>query len=132
MRKAWTPEFYANIQAKFPTDYGAMSFESAFYKWANSFEAKWPDLIEEREETRLKSEEMRLKGAEMVLEKMAPLLDPDNKAVLVAWVADNINELKTTFPNMLEIDEQALAQYVPESPVSHENNADVFGSDTLL
>ena len=117
MRLAWTPEFYDNIVQKFQNDYGGMTFDAAFYKWSNSFEAKWPDLIEEREETRLKAEEIRLKGSEIVLDKMAPMLDPVNRAALIAWVADNINELKITFPNKLEIDEEALAAYVPPEPI---------------
>jgi hypothetical protein len=46
-------------------------------------------------------------------------LDPENKATVVQWAQDNFNENKILFPNPLELDIQALANYTPPSPIQN-------------
>lgn len=113
MHRAWDKEFYKTVQKEFPDDYGSVPYETAFYKWMNSFDAKWPNLLEEAESEKIKVEEVRFKSACALVEVLAPLLDPDNKAALVAWAADEVNSRRELFSAKLDIDEAALAAYVP-------------------
>jgi Protein of unknown function (DUF1073) len=111
-RRAWSPEFYEAIKADYP-DYRKVPYETAFYKWENSFTAMWPNLLVEPDSEKIKVEEIRFKSLVAVLESMSPLLDPVNKASTIAWVADEINSRRDLFSAPLNIDEAALAAYVP-------------------
>ena len=51
-----------------------------------------------------------------ILEIMLPQADPENKARVVQWAADNLNENKLMFTTPLEIDAQAMAEYEPPQP----------------
>jgi hypothetical protein len=113
MRRAWNPEFYKLIQKEYPEEYGAMKYEVALFTWKNSFAAVWPSLIEEPPSETVKVADVKFKAAIAVVEVLAPLLDPDNKARLVQWVADNFNENKDLFTSPLILDYEALAAYVP-------------------
>lgn len=113
-RKAWTPDFYATLQQQMPAEYGAIDYMTAFYRWANSFIAKFPDLIDERKETILNSEKVKLDGIQGIVDKLVSHLDPQNKGVLLEWAAENVNELKMTFPNKLNFDMELLMAYDPQ------------------
>jgi inorganic triphosphatase YgiF len=113
-RKAWTPDFYATLQQQMPAEYGAIDYTTAFYKWANSFTAEFPDLVEERKETILNSEKVKLDGIQGIVDKLVEHLDPQNKAILLEWAAENVNELKLTFPNKLNLDMELLMAYDPQ------------------
>lgn len=115
--RAWTPEFYATIQEKFPAEYGGVQYKTAFFEWSNSFNAEWPSLLIEPESEQAKTEDVKLKAIIAVIEVLLPNTDPDNKARLIQWAADNINENKVMFSNPLELDWAALADYVPPEPV---------------
>ncbi len=138
MHRAWDKDFYKTVQKEFPDDYGSVPYETAFYKWVNSFEAKWPNLLEEPESEKMKVEEIRFKSACAVVEVLAPLMDPDNKAHLVAWLADELNARRDLFSAKLDIDEVALAAYVPPVAASGEGGegstkeptAKPFGANT--
>jgi hypothetical protein len=115
-RKAWSPAFYETIQADFPEEYGTMSFAQAYYQWANSFKATWPNLLTEPDSEKAEAEKVKHEAIIGTVEALAPLLDPDNKATLVAWAADNLNDNKLMFQTPLIIDLVALADYVPPVP----------------
>ena len=89
-RRAWNPGFYKTIQAEIP-EYKKVPYETAFYQWENAFTATWPNLLQEPESELLKGEEIRFKSVVALVESLSPLLDPVNKASLVAWAADEIN-----------------------------------------
>ena len=116
MRRAWTPEFYATIQASFPEEYGNIGYTQAFYRWQNDFSATWPSLLEEPESDKADAEKVKLDALIQMVEKLAPHLDPENKATLIEWAADNINDNKIMFQNPLNLDIEALKSYVPPSP----------------
>lgn len=116
MRKAWTPDFYATIQNLFPEEYGGVDFNTAFYQWVNSFEAVWPNLLKEPESEAVKVEETKHKALIETLEVLIPTLDPENKAVAVQWLADNMNENKLMFTAPLVLDYDKLAEYEPPVP----------------
>ena len=47
MHRAWSPEFYATVQKRYPKVFGKIAYTEAFYSWKNSFKAEWPNFIEE-------------------------------------------------------------------------------------
>jgi hypothetical protein len=132
-RRAWSPDFYKTIQRDFE-EYRKVPYETAFYNWVNSFDAKWPNLLAEPDSERMKSEEIRFKSVVALVESLSPLLDPKNKASLVAWSADEINSRRELFSAPLIIDEDALANYVPPQPMAEkpeqEEEPKPYGSTT--
>ena len=113
--RAWNPQFYAAIQAEFP-EYAHVDFNTAFYQWKNSFTAEWPSFLIEPESEKVKVEDIKFKAIVSILEIMLPQADPENKARVVQWAADNLNENKLMFTTPLEIDAQAMAEYEPPQP----------------
>jgi hypothetical protein len=112
---AWTPEFYETIQAEFD-DYKAIPFQQAYTMWVNSFAANWPSLLTEPDSEKIKVEEAKHKAITGTVEVWLPVLDPDNKASLLEWTQDNLNENKMLFPNPLNLDIEAFATYEPPPP----------------
>jgi hypothetical protein len=115
MRLAWTEEFYATIQADVP-DYKDVPYNKAFYDWANSFEASWPSLMEEPDSELVKVDKIKFEALTAALEVLLPVADPANKARLVEFFANNMNESKRLFPNPLTLDYEDLANYEPPAP----------------
>lgn len=113
MYRAWNPEFYQTMQACYPEDFGGVKYETAFQELRNSFTAQWPNLLEEPDSEKLKGEDVILKAIIAVVEILNPMLDPANKAKVVEWLADNVNERKRFFSSPLVLDYEALADYEP-------------------
>ncbi|HET8708091.1 MAG TPA: hypothetical protein VFM46_17430, partial [Pseudomonadales bacterium] len=67
-----------------------------------------------------------------VVDKFIPHLDPDNKARLIEWASDNINENKIMFPNPLNLDIEALQAYAPPPPQGAEPGGEQSGMGGLL
>ena len=120
MRKALTQEFFETVKAEQPDRYDGMSYEEAYYKWANSFTATWPNVIQESNEKKAKAAKAVVDGVKAVAEVLLPICDPENKARVTTWVADTINSQQDFFPVPLVIDQDALAAYVPPAPVAQE------------
>lgn len=118
MYRAWNEDFYATLQNRYPDEYGSVSYTVAFNEWRNSFVAEWPDLLQEPESEKIKGEEVVLKAVLSVVEILMPTLDPDNKARVIEWMCDTLNEKKRLFTSPLEIDPEALASYTPPVPVA--------------
>ena len=117
MYRAWNREFYETIQQLFPEEYGEKSYDVAFNQWRNNFRAIWPSLKEEPESEKIKVPDAKLKAMIAFMQVLLPEMDPDNKATVIRWVADNVNQLKDLFPDPIELDYDALASYVPPSPL---------------
>jgi hypothetical protein len=111
-RRAWHPGFYKTIQADIP-EYKNVPYETAFYQWENAFTATWPNLLQEPESEKLEGEKIRFEAVVALIESLTPMLDPVNKASVVAWAADEINSRRELFSSALQIDEDVLAKYVP-------------------
>ena len=120
MRKAWDEAFYKTIQAEHD-EWAGVPYTTAFMKWANSFSAKWPNLLEEPDSEKIKVEETRFKSAVALFEVVAPVLDPENKALLVGWIQDEINSRRELFSAELDLDIKALAEYEPPTPMAGED-----------
>ena len=115
MRRAWSEEFYATVQAKYP-EYKKIGYENAFFAWANSFHAEWPSYLEEAPSEQVKTEEVKHRTLISVAEVMLNGCDPENAATVKKWVADNVNANKLMFQTPLELDWDSLATYEPPAP----------------
>lgn len=113
-RRAWNPDFYKTIQAEFPEEYGDVDYDTAFFQWQESFTAIWPNLLEEPESERIQVEDVKFKALIATAEVLGPLVDPENKARVIAWVAENMNSNKLLFQAPLILDEEALAEWTQQ------------------
>jgi hypothetical protein len=113
MHRAWNKEFYAAVQKAHPDIYRKMTYEQAFYSWQNHFKAEWESLIEEPESEKVKVEEIKLKGLTEIMRTVLPIADPENRARMVQWAMDNLNEMPSMFQSTLQLDIDALAEYEP-------------------
>ena len=116
MRKAWTEEFYETIRHDFPEEYKDVPYQTAFVRWQNSFKAKWPSLLTEPDSERAKTEKVKLEGVVSVIQVLGAMLDPENKARLVQWAVDEVNESELLFATDLDFDADEFAAYVPPDP----------------
>jgi hypothetical protein len=123
MYRAWNEDFYATVQNRYPDEYGDIPYNVAFMEWRNSFTATWPSLLEEPESERSKAEDVKLKAIIAWVEVCGPLLDPENRALLIEWATNNLNEMSLLFTSPLEIDFEAIANYEP-TPVAGEDGED--------
>jgi hypothetical protein len=116
MRRAWSPQFYEALKQDVP-EYRKIPYETAFYTWSNSFSAKWPNLLAEPESDAIQVEKTRFEAVTALVESLINAgIDPVNKARVIAWAADEVNSRRKLFSAPLEIDEDALANYVPPVP----------------
>jgi hypothetical protein len=111
---AWNPEFYKTIQKTFPDDWGKVDYQTAFYRWSNSFVASWPSLLREPESELIKKDAVKLESMIAELTVLLPVLDPENLAALIQWTVDNFNSLKLLFPNPLTLNAESLLAYLNE------------------
>lgn len=128
MHRAWTREFYKTLQNEFPELYRDKKYEDAFYDWANSFRAEWPNLLTEPDSEKVKWDDVKLKGIIAIIEVFGPIMDPENKAKLIQWAQDNINENKIMFQTPLDLDFDALAEYEPPQQMEEPNQPKPFAA----
>lgn len=115
-RRAWTPGFYEGIQREYP-EYRKVLFESAFYEWRNAFRAAWPNLLVEPDSEKVQVDKVRFEAVVGMIEVLAPLVvDPENRATLAQWAADQANDRKELFSSPLLLDEEAMREYRPPMP----------------
>jgi hypothetical protein len=125
-RKAWTPEFYEYVKKKFPDRYESVSFNRAFFEWSNSFTAVWPSLLTEPDSEKIKVDDVKLKAVIALLEVLLPMLDPENKVLVMQFACDTFNELKLLFPNPLVLDWDALKNHAEEQAARAEEQQDAM------
>ena len=114
MHRAWGPDYYKTVQAKYPNVFGRISYTSAFYAWKNSFSATWPNYIAEPESEKIKREEVVLNSAIAAVQTLMPISDPSNQATMAAWLSDTINDQSSLFKTPLEYDVAALESHLEE------------------
>lgn len=131
MYRAWNKDFYQIIQKEFP-EYGGISHEEAFYQWSNSFAAVWPSLLTEPDSEKVKTDDVKLKAIIATVEVFGPMLDPENKATLVQWAQDNLNENKLMFQTPMDLDIEALRDYVPPEPMEEPGEPKPFAAADSL
>ncbi len=113
--RAWNEDFFKAVQAEFP-EYKRMRYKDAFYQWQNSFTAIWPSLLTEPDSEKVKTDDVRLKAIIATVEVFGPMMDPDNKATLIEWAQEAINQNKMLFQSPLALDAEAIANYEPPMP----------------
>ena len=119
MHRAWSPEFYKTIQAEEPDEYGDVDYKTAFYRWKNAFKPQWPNLIEEPESEAVAVEDVKFKAVIATVEIAEPMLpDQVNKAALLGWMQDNLNDSEKMFRTPLDLDLDAVAAYEPPVTVA--------------
>jgi hypothetical protein len=111
--RAWNKNFYETIQNLFPEEYKKVDYDTAFREWQNSFVATWPNIHEEPDSEKAKLDKVKLDAIVEMLEVLIPALDPENKALLVEWAQDNLNDFDMLFGSPLDLDIGALAEYQP-------------------
>lgn len=118
MRRAWNPEFYAAIQRKYPSVYANVDYQTAFYRWKDAFEAKWPSFLEETESEKDEAKSRVIERSAKVAEAIVAVaestsLDPENKAELIRWLGDKATGDEQSDEAPLLMDPDSLARYEP-------------------
>ncbi len=115
MYRAWNEDFYKTIQESFPEEYGKVDYQTAFYKWRNAFKATWPNLLKEEPSELVQVDDVRLKALIAVVQVMAPLMDPTNRAAVIQFAVDIINTREELFGGaQLNLDMDELTAYIEE------------------
>jgi hypothetical protein len=114
MYRAWNPDFYETVQARYPDEYGSVSYTAAFQEWKNSFTAEWPSLLDEPESEKMRGEDVVLKAIIAVVEVLLPAVPPLVKAQVIQFMQDNINERKRLFSSPMELDLEEIANFEPQ------------------
>lgn len=130
-RRAWNPDFFARMQRTYPDQYGELTYEEAFFGWQAAFSAIWPSLIEEPESEKVKVEDVKCKILLATVEIVGPQIDPENKAILFEWLADNLNENKVMFKHPLVLEMDLLRAWKPEV-VTNNDGAKTAGVEEKL
>jgi hypothetical protein len=112
--RAWSPELYAVIQRRYPQVYGQIGYLQAFYAWKNSFKASWPNLLEEPDSDKIRTQEVVLRSAIAAAEVLLPLSDPANQAGIAMWLADTFNDQTALFKTPLEINVDDMEAYLEQ------------------
>jgi len=126
--RAWNPNFFKAMQREFPEEYGSREFNEVFFEWKESFTAIWPNLLEEPDSEKIKVEDVKFKALIAFLEVVVPMVDPENKTAMIQWAVDNMNVNKLLFPTPLEIDPEALLEWVPPTAVEEPGEPKPFAA----
>jgi hypothetical protein len=119
--RAVNPELYKLVQKFHPEEYGSRPFEEVFYEWRNSFHATWPNYLSEPPSELVKVDDVKLRALMALLEILLGQLSPTNKAKLVEFVQDNVNEMKILFGGRdLDLDLEDIVTYKPEPAAGDE------------
>lgn len=122
-RRAWSPAFYETMRAAYP-EYRRKPYETAYLEWVQAFVSRWPNLLIEPDSEKVKVDEIRFKSVVAMVEIMGPMLDPENKAKLISWAADNANEREELFASKLDIDEDSLRAFAVKQAETMQQQAE--------
>lgn len=126
--RAWNPEFYAALQSEIP-ELAGKSYAAWFYEVRDLFEVEWPSLLQEPKFETVKRNAEKLKAMTEVLKVLLVALDPENKARLVDWFCQAVNDMPEIFSGELDFDPEALAEYTPPTPAAPGEEDDSEGED---
>lgn len=112
--RAINPNLYKLVQGLYPKEYGSRSFDEAFYEWQNSFECSWPNFLSEPPSELVKVDDVKLRALIALLEVLMGQIGSANRAKLVEFVQDNINEMKLLFGGRdLDLDLAEIESFEP-------------------
>jgi hypothetical protein len=115
--RAWNRQFFEAVQNQYPEIYRDKTYEQAFYMWQNAFKADWTSLMEEPPSEKVKVADTKIKSINEILRTVLPVVDPQNRATLIQWAQDNINEMEDLFESSLNLDSDLIAEYEPPTPI---------------
>ena len=118
MHRAWSRDFYIAVKNKYPEVYGNMTYEDAFYQWKDAFRPTWENLIEETPSELVKIDDVKLKGITEILRTVLPVIDGENRARVIEWAQNNVNEMPDMFKSSLQLDIESIAEYEPPVPLA--------------
>jgi len=118
MYRAWNKTFYERVVNEYPEEYDGVSYAAAFQEWRNSFQAKWPNLLEETDSEKSAAEKVTLEALVSTAEVLLPIIPQDQKAKVIEWIMENVNGKKHLFTSPLELDLDAVAAYEPTAQES--------------
>jgi hypothetical protein len=117
MHRAWNKELYESIKSAYPEEYSDMTYEQAFYFWKDNFKPEWESLMEESDSELVKVEEVKIKSLTEVARTMLPVIDQENRARVIEWMAMNLNEMPDILKSSLMLDYETIAEYEPPTPL---------------
>ena len=114
--RAWDAVFFENLKREIPEIEG--NWASNFADWQRTFDYVWPSSLKEPESEKVKVDETRAKTVVSVGELMLAQFsaDPENRANVLLWMAENVNMNERMFGSRLELDGEALLRYQPPAP----------------
>lgn len=112
--RAWNPAFFEYIKTLYPGEYDGEDPRDLFSKWRSSFTVEWPSLLIEPESEQIAVEKVKLESLVAIFEVMNQVADPVNKKLVLQWMMDNINEEKMLFPHSLDLDFDAMEEFIEE------------------
>lgn len=131
-RRAWNPDFLKIVREKFPEEYEGKTDDEMFFAFRDGFQAPWPSLLKEPESEEIKVADVKFKALLATADVFAPQLDPENKATLFEWVADNLNANKLLFPAPLQLDYDLLRAWTPPAAEAGPGDAAKVGTNEKL
>ena len=121
MYRAWNKNFYESVKAAYPEIYANTSYEQAFFQWQSAFKVNWDSLIEEPDSDKVKVEETKLRGITEILRTIMPVVDSQNRALLIQWAESNINEMPDLFQSAMSLDTDLISDYEPPQGIIPED-----------
>jgi hypothetical protein len=112
-RLAWTPEFFETMKADYK-EYRDVTYETALHEWIRAFEATWPNILLEPESEKAKTADVQFKAAVAFVETIGAQLDPENRARLFVWLAEQANAREELFASQLDLDPEMMREYFEE------------------
>jgi hypothetical protein len=110
MRKAWTVDFYKSLKAT-PAYADLQPYETWLHEAMSAFTAEWPNYLIEPDSEKSKNDDVKMKSAVAVCETLLPAVsDPANKAAVLMWLAENVNNSENLFASKLVLDEDAMVE----------------------
>ncbi len=107
-RKAWTEDFYESLKVDYPE---LPPFERWLHEAMRAFSAEWPNYLIEPDSEKSKNDDVKMKSAIAVAEVILPAAsDPTNKAAVLMWLAENVNNSENLFASKLVLDEDAMIE----------------------
>ena len=81
--------------------------------WKDEFKPEWESLLDEPDSEKANANDVRLKGLTEIARTIMPSVDQNNKAKIIQWMADNLNEMPDAFVSDLDLDYDEIASYEP-------------------
>jgi hypothetical protein len=119
MRKAWTPEFFESLKPDYE-ELAAMQFETWLHQAMTAFISQWPNLNEEPDSEKSKTEKVQMEAVKDMLEQLLDKLDPENQATMIEWAAENVNEREALFASKLILDPLKLIAFLKSNQAQKE------------